>query len=110
MAESAEAMQLRMVREDRILATLAKTRSEGLITALRWVVWWHLADLGAPEAAGEVEVRLNVDFDAWGMSGRVLTTVVAAWQAGALTIEQMQDVLRRGEVLPIAATGEGEAG
>jgi hypothetical protein len=37
-----------------------------------------------------------------------LSAVVAAWQAGALTGEQMQDVLRRGEVLPIAATGEGE--
>jgi hypothetical protein len=95
---------------DSILATLAKTCSEGLTTALRWVAWWHSADLGAAESAGEVEVRLNLDFDARGMSGKDLTAVVAAWQAGALTVEQMQDVLRRGEVLPIAATGEGDGG
>jgi len=30
-------MQLRMVSEDSILATLAKTCSKGLTTALRWV-------------------------------------------------------------------------
>jgi hypothetical protein len=97
-----------MVSEDSILATLAKSGSEGLTAALRWVAWWHSADLDAPEAAGDVEVRLNVDFDARGMSAKALTAA-AAWQAGALTIEQMQDALRRGEVLPITATGEGEA-
>jgi hypothetical protein len=48
--------------------------------------------------------------DAHGMSGKDLTAVVAAWQAGALTLEQMRDVLRRGEVLPITAMGECDAG
>jgi len=50
-----------------------------------------------------VEVRLNVEFDGRGMSAKDLTAVVAAWQSGALTIEQMQDLLRRGEVLPMTS-------
>ena len=96
-AESAEAMQLRMVSEDSILATLSIACSEGLTAALRWVAWWHSGRLEVPEAAEDVELRLNTDFDARG-----LTAIVAAWQAGALTGEQMGDLLRRGEILSMA--------
>jgi hypothetical protein len=70
-----------------------------LTAALRWVAWWHSGRLEVPESAVDVELRLNTDFDARGLTAKDLTAIVAAWQAGALTGEQMGDLLRRGEIL-----------
>jgi hypothetical protein len=99
------------VSEDSILATLSIACSEGLTAALRWVAWWHSGRLEVPEAAVDVELRLNTDFDARGLTAKDLTAIVAAWQAGALTGEQMGDLLRRGEILSmgeeVSASEEG---
>ncbi|MFN7141904.1 MAG: hypothetical protein ACK4UN_21500, partial [Limisphaerales bacterium] len=55
-----------------------------------------------------VLAQLNLDFSSKGMSAEELTSVVAAWQAGAISRESMFELFRRGEVLPAGRTNEEE--
>lgn len=108
-AESAEAMAMRTVGEDSILATLARAVASGLTDALRWSVWWVSPGIEKPAdvTAKQAAVELNTDFTDAGMTGRDLLAVVAAWQAGAMSDEEMKGVLRRGEMLPLDENDSG---
>lgn len=56
--------------------------------------------------AGQVTVELNTDYSTKGLSAQEIQSVVAAWQAGAISREAMNDLFRRGEVLPEGQTSE----
>jgi hypothetical protein len=107
--ETAEAIELRQVGESSVLMTLALSVSDSVSQVLRWVYWWNSTE-PSPEAIGEdlVLLQLNTDFSARGMTGKDLTAVVAAWQAGAISRETMFDLFRKGEVLPAGRTDEEE--
>ena len=55
-----------------------------------------------------VRVELNTDFSTKGLSSLEITSIVAAWQSGALSRETMTDLFRRGEVLPEGRSTEEE--
>ncbi len=52
---------------------------------------------------------MNTDFSTKGLSTTEITAVVKAWQSGAVSWDTLQDVLRRGEVVPGGRTSEQEA-
>ena len=62
---------------------------DGTITALIERVPFHI-----------FTVELNTDFSTKGLSAQEIQSIVAAWQAGAISRETMTDLFRRGEVLP----------
>ena len=55
-----------------------------------------------------VLVKLNTDFSTKGLSALEITSIVAAWQSGALSRDTMTDLFRRGEVLPEGRSTEEE--
>jgi hypothetical protein len=54
-------------------------------------------------------VELNTDFSTKGLSAQEIQSIVAAWQAGAISRDTMTDLFRRGEVLPEGRTNQEEA-
>ena len=56
----------------------------------------------------EVSIELNTDFSTKGLSAQEIKSIVAAWEAGAISRETMLDLFRRGEVLPEGRTNEEE--
>jgi hypothetical protein len=68
---------------------------------LRWACWWNSTE-ETPELIGDDQVvlTLNTDFSTKGMTSDELQAVVAAWQAGAMSRETMQEIFRKGEMLP----------
>ena len=56
----------------------------------------------------QVMLELNTDFSTKGLSAQEIQSIVAAWQAGAISRDTMTDLFRRGEVLPEGRTLEDE--
>jgi hypothetical protein len=108
--ETAEAIELRQSGETSVLTTISLSVGDSLTHVLRWVFWWNSTE-ESPEDIGEdvVLVKLNEDFSTKGMASDELTSVVAAWQAGAISRETMFELFRKGEVLPPGRTDEEEA-
>ncbi len=57
----------------------------------------------------QVLVELNTDFSTKGLGPQEIQTIVAAWQANAISRDTMMELFRRGEVLPEGRTNEEEA-
>jgi hypothetical protein len=53
-------------------------------------------------------LELNSDFTTKGLSAQEIQSIVAAWQAGAISRDTMTDLFRRGEVLPEGWANEDE--
>ena len=58
--------------------------------------------------SGQVTFELNTDFSTKGLSAQELQSIVAAWQAGAISRDTMSDLFRRGEVLPEGRSADEE--
>ena len=56
----------------------------------------------------QVTFELNGDFSTKGLSAQEMQSIVAAWQAGAISRDTMTDLFRRGEALPEGRTNEEE--
>ena len=56
----------------------------------------------------QVTFELNTDFSTKGLSAQEIQSIVAAWQAGAISRDTMTDLFRRGEVLPEGRSTEEE--
>ena len=69
------------------------------LTSLQWT------DATAPE---QVLIELDTDFSMKGLSAQEIQSIVAAWQAGAISRDTMTELFRRGEVLPEGWTLEEE--
>lgn len=99
--ETAEALELRQAGENSVLGAMAINLSESLTQVLRWVYWWHGSEAMPDDVSSDrCSVQLNTDFSVKGMTHQELESVVAAWQASALSREAMVDLFRRGEMLP----------
>jgi hypothetical protein len=111
--ETSDTIELRSSGENSILSALALSVGESLTQALRWACWWNSTE-EIPEQIGEdqVWVRLNTDFSTQGLAADQLAAVVAAWQAGALQDAALQEILRKGEMLPdgLSAPDAAKAG
>jgi hypothetical protein len=109
--ETAQALELRQAGENSVLGAMAVNVSESLTQVLRWVHWWHGSEALPDDVPLErCSVQLNTDFSVKGMTHQELESVVAAWQAGALSREAMVDLFRRGEMLPERGTVGAERG
>lgn len=95
--ETAEAIELRQSGESSVLGALALSVGESLSQVMDLMQWW-----GRDPRAGEERPRisLNTDFNTQWLTPQHLREIVAAWQSGALTRDQMLEAFRRGEVLP----------
>lgn len=62
-----------------------------------------------PTATEQATVELNSDSSTKGLAAQEIQSIVAVWQAGAISRDTMTDLLRRGEVLPEGRTNEEEA-
>lgn len=103
--ESGEAIELRQSGEHSILSSLAISISESLSQILRWAYWWNSTVESPDDVTGEqVTFELNTDYSTKGLSAQEITSIVAAWQAGAISRDTMNDLFRRGEVLPQGQT------
>jgi len=107
--ESAEAIELRQSGEHSILSNIALSVSESMSQVLRWAYWWNSTE-DSPEnvTAEQVTVELNTDFSTKGLNAQEIQSIVAAWQAGAISRDTMTDLFRRGEVLPEGRTNQEE--
>ncbi|HMJ92412.1 MAG TPA: DUF4055 domain-containing protein, partial [Candidatus Acidoferrum sp.] len=107
--ESAEAIELRQSGEHSILSNIALSVSESMSQVLRWAYWWNSTEESPEDVTAEqVTVELNTDFSTKGLNAQEIQSIVAAWQAGAISRDTMTDLFRRGEVLPEGRTSEEE--
>ena len=107
--ETAQAIELRQSGENSILGTIAINVSASLTQILRWAYWWNSTEDAPDDVTTEqVLVELNTDFSTKGLSPQEIQSLVAAWQAGAISRDTMTDLFRRGEVLPEGRSNEEE--
>ena len=100
-AESAEALRLRQVTEGSLLAGTTKAVSRRLTRCLQWLAWWHgEGETDEQVSADKASLELNTDFQTAGLTSMEIIAIVQAWQAGAMSREQMEGVFRQGELLP----------
>ena len=113
--ETADAIELRQAGENSILMTLALSVSDSISQVLRWVYWWNSTEVtpdslrSATNGNEPVLLQINTDFTAKGLTAMELTSIVGAWQAGAISQATMFDLFRKGEVLPVGRTDNEEA-
>ncbi len=107
--ETAAAIELRQSNENSILANLALSVSQSLTQMLRWVHWWNSIE-PLPDAIDDTKVylELNTDFSVKGLDSSEITSLVSAWQNGAISRETMLDLFRKGEVLSEGRTNAEE--
>lgn len=99
--EAAETVARRQSGEESVLAAMAETVSQGLTKALGWVALW-VGD------KSPVSYALNKDFLPQAMTAQDLTSLVSAWQNGAISQETLFDNLKAGEIVADATTFEDE--
>jgi hypothetical protein len=108
-AETAEALLIRHAGEESILSTLALSVSDSLTRVLRIVSWWIPTATfeNSPDALDQ-SISLNTDFGIKGLTAQELQSVVAAWQAGAISQDTMFELFRKGEILPDGRSNSDE--
>ena len=99
--EAAETVARRQSGEESVLAAMAETVSQGLTRALTWMALW----LGEN---GKVKYELNKDFLPMPMTAQDLTSLVAAWQNGAISQQTLFENLKAGEIVAESTTFEEE--
>lgn len=109
MGETAQGIELRQSGENSILGNIAVNVSASLTQVLRWAHWWNSTEESPDDVTNEqVLVQLNTDFNTKGLSAQDIQSIVAAWQANAISRDTMTDLFRRGEVLPEGRSTEDE--
>jgi hypothetical protein len=108
--ETAQAIELRQSGENSILGNIAVNVSASLTQILRWAHWWNSTEESPDDVPNEqVLVELNTDFSTKGLSAQEIQSIVAAWQANAISRDTMTALFRRGEILPEGRTSKEEA-
>lgn len=69
--------------------------SVNVSTAMTWALIWCDRFMGGASAEGAVEFKLNKDFDISSLTVEQQGTIVAQWQAGSITFEEMRAGLKR---------------
>ena len=99
--EAAETHRIRNQAEQTVLATMAKTVSQGITKALQTA----LIFAGLPE---QITLDLNTDLSTARMNPQELLALVQAWQGGAITYETMYYNLQQGELTRPKVSVENE--
>jgi len=91
-AETQGTVELRTAGERSMLAAVANDVSEALTKCANWMAQW----VGAPMTASVV---LSTDYGVHRMEPTMLAQLVAAWQSGALPLQDLHANLERGEIV-----------
>lgn len=99
--ESAEGQSIHRKGEESILATVAKTISDGMTVCLKWFSDWA-------GAGDSVTLELNTDFYPQGMTPQMLTAVMGAWQQGmpGFSDQNVYAMMQRGKIADPETTFE----
>lgn len=81
--------------EGSILSSTAKN----VQSAFKWALEWCCLFVGIPQEG--IEFKLNTDFDIARMTPDEQRQVIADWQAGAITFEEMRSGLRKAGVATV---------
>lgn len=100
-AEAAETAAIHKSGEDSIMASMAQSISMGLQRALQTFSDWA-------GGSGDVVFSLNRDFFPVPLTAQDLTSLVAAWQTGAISKETLFERLKRGQIITDSRTFEEE--
>lgn len=101
--EAFETTSLNRVGEHSALASLASSVSHALTEKMKLAALWS----GVEESiADDIEVELNTDYLPAEISAVDLQALVAAWQAEALTWDELTQALQRGELADPGLTAE----
>ncbi|TWI69048.1 uncharacterized protein DUF4055 [Pseudoduganella lurida] len=98
-AETAEVAGMHRSGEQSSLATMADTIDAGMVRALKWFDEWA-------GGTGDVAFDLNKEFLPVNLSAQELTALVAAWQSGGLSDQELFGKLQRGGVIADGVTFE----
>lgn len=90
--ETFGATAIKHIAENSILAAIAISCSEGIVTALEWFCQWA-------GVTGKIKYDINRDFLPVEMDGPTLTALMAAWQGGGLSEAEFFDLLKRGDLV-----------
>ena len=78
-----------------LLATSAKNVSHGLTQALKWAANFFSVSTYNDDS---VEYELNTEFDIARLDPTTIQQLIAAWQANAITIDELRDNFKRGGI------------
>ena len=96
-------MAMRTSGERAIIISIADTCSRGIKKALEIMDMWSNDN-------GAVEFKLNTDYNLSTMDAQTLTSMVSAWQMGALTERELFINLQKGELIGEEVTFEDHQG
>lgn len=91
--ESAQASHMRQSGEASTLSSIASNVSRGFKQCLDWCALWMNA------ADAETDFRTNDDFFAVRLDAATLTSLIGAWQSGAITQSTLLEQLVSGEII-----------
>ena len=91
-AESGEALAIKRGGENSALAKVADSVSRSVVLVLETLAEWE-------GITGEVSFSLNVDYLPSKMDPQELTALMAAWQSGGLTSEELFDRMKAGGII-----------
>jgi hypothetical protein len=100
--EAAETVSIHRKGEESMLSAMAQAISLGVTIALRWFVEWSGGE------TGKALFELNRDFYPAPMTDKMLTALVAGWQAGAYSEQVLFENLKQGEIISQDTTLEEE--
>lgn len=103
-AETAMTANIHRVGENSVLADISIETSLSLTQCLRWFFDW----LAIP--SDEVDYQLNKDFMPVVIDGPTLTSYLGALQAGAISEEELFDLLQRGDIIEADVVYEDHKG
>lgn len=91
-AESGEALAIKRGGENSALAKVADSVSRSIVLVLETLAEWEGIE-------GEVSYSLNTDYLPSKMDPQELTALMAAWQSGGLTSEELFDRMKAGGII-----------
>lgn len=90
--EAQGTVELKTSAERSVLASIARTSSDGIRRCLDWMAEW----VGAP---AQTEFALNTDYGAHRIEPQMLTALMLAAQGGGLTQDELFYNLQRGDLI-----------
>lgn len=99
-AIAAETARIERAGETSVVSGIANALSDCLTKALTFMADW------AGVSSEGIQYWLNTDLNPAGLSAQELTALLAAWQSGAITLEDLFENLQRAEIVDPAKSFE----
>ena len=101
--EAADSVRLRQNAEASTLVSTVKSVERAVTHALQVMAEWE-------GIKGDIKITLNTDFVDTKIDSADMTSLMGAWQSGAISHETFLWNMKRGEILPPAVSVEEEKG